>query len=199
MFRPAPFRTKIVPNFYPRADEMRQKYEDFFGTPHLDTASNFCLNFWHVKNSYLYLRAYASSIVGHDLYNDFTTHLARYARDEFQMRLTGAYLSIYVNGCHQTIHSDAENGVLGWTWSLTKWHQRTFAGGETMVAREHVFDQLEPRAPKGHTSYMEAFPQPFNQLLMFDDRVAHAINPVMGTMNPLEARVSVHGHMLHVD
>lgn len=195
MFQPAQFRSKIIPDFYPRAKELRRRYEDFFATPHLDTAANFCLNLWHVKDNYNYVRAYPHAILGHELYNDFTAHLSKYVRDEFGLQLSGAYLSIYCNSMYQSIHSDQMNGTYGFTFSLTRWTERKFTGGETMIARENVFDQLEPRGHKGHTSYMEPFPQHFNQLTLFDDRIAHAINPVHGTMDPLEARISIHGHV----
>jgi hypothetical protein len=51
------------------------------------------------------------------------------------------WLSLYVNGCGQTIHNDASAGQMGFVYSLTKWDERNFLGGETLLFRpEHYWE-----------------------------------------------------------
>jgi Rps23 Pro-64 3,4-dihydroxylase Tpa1-like proline 4-hydroxylase len=162
----------------------------------LHNNTHFVWNYWYVENHYLYLRAFAAGVIGHELYNDFTSYLAKYAREQLGMNtVTGAYLSLYVNGCHQTTHSDQMNGTYGYVWSLTKWDKRTFTGGETLIAKPGVFDQLEPRSHMGQGTYWDIYPSTFNQLLLFDDRVPHLVTPVSGQMDPKQGRCVLHGHI----
>ena len=194
-FRPPEFRRKVVSNFYPRADLMRLKFDMFFAEPYNVTLANFVLNYWYVKDLYLYIRAHPEYIVGPELAGDFLSFINAYAHEQFGMQASPPYLSIYVNSMYQSIHSDQRNGTYGYVFSLTDWNSRTFTGGETMLAREGAFEQLEPRDHRGRDTYMEAFPPVFNQLLLFDDRVAHCVNPILGGMDPLQGRVVIHGHI----
>lgn len=190
------FRTKIIPDFYPRANEMRQKYDDFFANAQQHNDRHQVWDMWFIESHYTYLRAQARHIVGDVLFNDFENHITKYARSIGLQGTTGSFLSIYVSGCHQTTHSDQLNGTYGWVFSLTHWASRTFTGGQTYVARAGAFDQLEPRDHRATTSYWECLEPHFGQLTLFDDRVAHMVPQITGTMDPLLARVVLHGHLI---
>jgi hypothetical protein len=148
-----------------------------------------------VENHYYYMRTNASNIIGHELYEDFRCHLQALAASLGLSTVSGSLISLYSNGCHQTVHSDCMNGTYGFVYSLTRWDTRNFTGGETLVAKEGAFDQLEPRAHKASTNYWDAFPAHFGQLLLFDDRIAHMVPMIQGTMRPLDARIVLHGHL----
>ena len=195
-FRAPAFRTRIFTNFYPRCDEMRDRYDGFFRDPHLHDASHQVWDFWHIPDHYCYLRAQAARIIGDDLFADFQSHVNQFARGLGLNGTTGSFLSIYVNGCFQTTHSDQLNGTYGWVYSLTRWDVRKFVGGETYVAKPGAFEELEPRMGRAATSYWECLEPCYGQLTLFDDRVAHMVPMIQGGMNPLEARVVLHGHLI---
>lgn len=44
-------------------------------------------------------------------------------------------------------------------------------------------------------SLYDDFMTHLNRLALFDDRMPHAVNAIHGTMNPLDARFALHGHM----
>jgi hypothetical protein len=104
-------------------------------------------------------------------------------------------LSVYVNGCKQNLHNDAENGQVAYVFSLSRWNERNFSGGETILMRAYdVESPAAARSAAGGSVYDKVAPQ-FNQLLVFDDRVVHGVAPVEGTMDPLRGRVVLHGHI----
>lgn len=57
-------------------------------------------------------------------------------------------------------------------------YESSLAGGRAM-AGQHFFETVAPE---------------FNQLLVFDDRIPHAVRQIMGGMDPREGRVVLHGH-----
>jgi hypothetical protein len=54
---------------------------------------------------------------------------------------------------------------------------------------------LEPRQFKVWRGYFYVIPPLFNQLLLFDDRLAHMVPVVQGTMNPVHGRLCLTGHV----
>ena len=195
MFIAPKFRTHAIPNFYHLAHALRAKYDEFFVNPYDQTiAKHGKLNLWHVDNLYAYLRADMRDIVGPHLFADFMLHMRNLATSLGYSQVADPFLSIYINGCHQALHSDMMNGSLAYVYSLTH-NDRKFTGGETLVAKENVFDNIIVREHRGMPSYMEVHPPIFNQLLLFDDRLAHMVPTIIGTMNPLDARVVIHGHI----
>jgi hypothetical protein len=108
--------------------------------------------------------------------------------------VTWPYLSLYVNGCRQNQHNDSLNGRFGFVFSLTKDERKT-TGGETLLWREiDYFGSLFHRPHAGEAFY-EAISPNFNRLLVFDDRLPHAVQGVEGVMDPLEGRFVLHGHI----
>jgi len=106
------------------------------------------------------------------------------------------YLSLYVNGCGQAIHNDALAGQMGYVYSITRWDERNFLGGETLLFHPVNYWETERIKTAGAgTSFYEKVPARFNQLLVFDDRVIHGVQPIQGTMDPLQGRVVLHGHL----
>jgi hypothetical protein len=110
-------------------------------------------------------------------------------------RLTPPQLALYVNGCRQGSHNDAENGRWAFVFSLTS-PDRRFAGGATHLYRPEPYWDTDrsARAAGGNALYDVVVPE-FNRLLVFDDRLIHAVEPVEGSLNPLEGRVVLHGHI----
>ena len=193
MFQDAPFRYRTLSHFSANASAMRQEIEGFFGTPQHNTPKHQCWDMWFVRDHYCYLRTEAANVVGHHV-DGFLNELRAYAKTLGFDTVSRPLMSLYINGMHQHCHSDAMNGSLGYVFSLTLWSTRTFLGGETTIAREGAFDNLD-RDHKGHSTYFDVVPAEFNQLLLFDDRVAHSVVPIQGTMNPLQGKIVLHGHI----
>lgn len=196
MFNNPDFRTRVIPSFYHRATEMRRKYEQFFANPSQATrGEHFKCNVWYVPKCYSYNRIHADDVLGIELYDDFQNYLRMFARQLGFHNVTGSLLSFYRSGDFQSTHSDMKNGSLAYVYSLTDWANRKFTGGETLVARPDIFDKLEPREHRSYQSYWEEYAAHFGQLLLFDDRLAHMVPTIQGTMDPLDARVVIHGHI----
>jgi hypothetical protein len=49
--------------------------------------------------------------------------------------------------------------------------------------------------PAAGTGLYDLVPPQFNRLILFDDRIPHAVQRVDGPMDPLEGRIVLHGHI----
>jgi len=188
----------VYDDFYPSAAMMRQKIDDHF-TESVAVRNPFSTrsiwNYWHIPDLYTYLRTEPRNIYP-EIHESFMEFLRNFAARKFGLVIPhNPYLSMYINGCGQTIHNDAKNGRLAYVFSLTRWKERHFHGGETLIYKlgEDAYKRsFDPNA--GHGFYDAIEPQ-FNRLAIFDDRAPHSVNPIQGTMNPLDARFVIHGHM----
>ncbi|WP_129782632.1 hypothetical protein [Peristeroidobacter soli] len=102
-------------------------------------------------------------------------------------------LHLMVNGCRLGLHSDFHNGVWGYVYSLTRWDRRKFSGGETLLLRDGV-PSYKRHHVHGEVLY-ELVPANFNQLLIFDDRIVHGTPVIEGSMDPVEGRIALVGHI----
>jgi len=192
------FRTRVITNFWPRADEARARYERFMGDPgaHSFQSQHQCWDYWYMPEIYCYLRTDAVKVLGGDLIDDFLTRLEALCDSELNgVSPRSPWLSLHLDGMRHEIHNDSCNGVYGYVYSLTR-NANSFSGGQTCVAREEVFDALEPRQPKAWQGYFEVIPPVYNQLTLFDDRLPHMVPVVQGSMNPLEGRLCLTGHLI---
>jgi hypothetical protein len=196
-FKPPLFRTKVVSDFWPRAEEARSRYESFMGDyrAHSFRSVHQCWDYWYVPHMYTYLRTDPAKAIGKDLVDDFVKHLAAFCAKELEGAIPlSPWLTLHLNGMRHELHNDSQNGTYGYVYSLTR-APEAFSGGETCVSREGAFDGLEPRRFKAWQGYFEVVPPLFNQLLLFDDRLAHMVPVVQGTMNPLHGRLCLTGHV----
>jgi len=145
---------------------------------------------------YSYLRTDPAKVLGRDLVDDFMGRLLALSVGELD-GVTPLYpwMSLHLNGMRHEIHNDSCNGTYAYIFSLTS-DARDFTGGETCVCKSGAFDQLEPRRNKAWQGFFEVIPPAFNQLLLMDDRLAHMVPVVQGTMNPANGRVCLTGHFV---
>jgi hypothetical protein len=79
--------------------------------------------------------------------------------------------------------------------SLTHWDRRRFSGGETLIlerpnGRPTLFrPQVVPIV-----GYKVVDPG-FNDLLVFDSRLAYGVEPLQGVMDPYDSRIVLYGHI----
>lgn len=152
-------------------------------------------NYWFVPELYSYLRTDADRVIARDHMDSFQNTLREWASNHLGMAVVSwPYLSLYVPGCRQGWHNDARNGRFAFVYSLTR-NERLTTGGETLVFHEgDPFRAHLMSAAAGRSLYETIEPR-FNRLVIFDDRLPHAVERVDGSMDPVEGRFVLHGHL----
>lgn len=188
----------ILDDFLPRADAvaMRRQINAHFAEPYRHTAERHQIwNYWYVPGQYTYLRTAPEKVIERALVARFVHALTVWA--EYMLGLghvTWPFLSLYVDGCEQRIHNDSTNGRFGFVYSLT-WDERKTRGGETIVFKEgDLFRRNMGRANAGQ-GLLDLIEPKFNRLTLFDDRMPHGVQRVEGSMDPVEGRFVLHGHI----
>ena len=196
----APIRAAflIVDDFLPQAvaQAMRAAIEAHFANPgrHLPE-THMIWNYWFVPGLYTYLRTQPERVFGAALAQAFQSRLTSWCVATLGLgRITWPYLSLYVDGCRQGLHNDATNGRFAFVYSLTK-NQRQSAGGETLVWHEDDYFATRLHQPNAGSGFYSTIPPRFNRLVVFDDRMPHAVQLVEGVMDPVEGRIALHGHI----
>jgi hypothetical protein len=191
----------VVDDFLPSAtaQEMRNAIEAHFGNQYQHSKKTHMVwNYWHVPGLYTYLRTLPEMVIGPALTEAFHATLFQWSSETLGMgAINSSYLSLYVSGCRQNQHNDSRNGRFGFVYFLTK-NSRKTVGGETLIWRED--DYFGTRMHRGGASeaFFQSVEPRFNRLLVFDDRIPHAVQIVEGNMDPLEGRIVLHGHLVEV-
>ena len=179
------------------AAEMRAAFEAHFADPYaMAPPQHFVWNYWHVPGRYTYLRSELPAVLGRELASRFMRHLETWSLLRYGLKPRAPWLSLYVNGCEQGLHNDAGNGRLAYVYSLTRWQERRFSGGETLLLRPEARSAERQTRPSSLGDLMEAVPADFNRLILFDDRLPHGVARLSGTMAPTEGRLVIHGHLV---
>jgi hypothetical protein len=175
---------------------MRRAIDEHFANPHLHRPETHQVwNYWFVPELYTYLRANPEKVLGHERATAFHGALRRWSIATLGMaNVTWPYLSLYVGGCRQGWHNDSLNGRFGFVYSLTRDLRRTI-GGETLVRRETDSFRANLAKPQAGRGFYEIVEPRFNRLLLFDDRLPHAVERIEGSMDPIEGRFVLHGHV----
>jgi hypothetical protein len=178
------------------AAEMRRDIDAHFAEPGAHRAEiHQVWNYWHVPELYTYLRTAPEKVIGRDRVDNFVAALQAWSTATLGMgNVTWPYLSLYVSGCRQALHNDAANGRFAFVYSLTRDRRRTI-GGETFVFREGEAFRTRLAESSAGRGFYEVVEPKFNRLVIFDDRLPHAVERVEGSMDPLEGRFVLHGHL----
>jgi hypothetical protein len=178
------------------AQALRGGIDRHFAEPHRHRQETHQIwNYWFVPDAYTYLRTAAERILPFDAMRDFTLALQNFAATRLGLtHVTRPLLSLYVNGCFQAFHNDSTNGRFAFVYSLTK-PQRSFTGGETLVWHEGDYFAEQFLKPLAATGLYQSIAPDFNRLVLFDDRMPHAVAPIFGRMDPAEGRLVMHGHI----
>lgn len=191
-------RFVVVDEFLPgdQSASMRADIDAHFADPSAHRAETHQVwNYWHVPGSYTYLRTTPEKVTALPKVEAFVSTLRDWARRTLGMTaVTWPYLSLYVPGCLQGLHNDSTNGRLGYVYSLTRNDRRTI-GGETMIVHERDLFRSRLDQPSAGVDLFDLVEPRFNRLTLFDDRVPHAVQRLDGSMDPLEGRFVLHGHI----
>ncbi len=188
----------VIDGFLPAdlALEMRRDIDSHFASPEGHRAETHQVwNYWFVPDSYTYLRTAPEKVIERVRIETFHKTLRDWSVARLGMaNVTWPYLSLYVSGCRQNWHNDSVNGRFGFVYSLTRDDRRTI-GGDTLVRHEiDPFRAHLARAGAGREFYRTIEPR-FNRLIVFDDRLPHSVERVDGSMDPVEGRFVLHGHL----
>jgi Rps23 Pro-64 3,4-dihydroxylase Tpa1-like proline 4-hydroxylase len=188
----------VIDDFLPPriAAALRDDLENHFHEPQAHRAETHQVwNYWFVPGLYTYLRTAPEKLIAAERVRGFVEALR--ARSMSTLGLAGVtwpFLSLYVDGCRQRLHNDSRNGRFGFVYSLTADSRRS-VGGETLVMYSGDALRGNLANPAAGESFYETIAPRFNRLILFDDRLPHAVSPVEGSMDPLDGRLVLHGHI----
>jgi hypothetical protein len=182
--------------FSPAAKLLRAEFDRRFENPRATRSDRFVWDFWHVPDQYTHLRTPAEHFFPRAALNAFLQDLGEFGRRNLGCTsITPPWLSYYVEGCEQKLHSDVPHGPWAFVFSLTP-EKRKFQGGETLLLRPEVLDywrSFSGARDRELTSFVERVAPRFNRLVVFDPRIPHGVTRVSGTLDPREARLVLHG------
>jgi hypothetical protein len=188
----------VCDDFLPHdlAAAMRQDIEAHFAKPGAHQPDTHQVwNYWHVPQLYTYLRTNCDKVIALDRMRRFMAGLTEWSAQTLGMGyVTWPYLSLYVGGCRQGLHNDSTNGRFAFVYSLTK-RDRATIGGDTIVFKESNAFRSRLTAPGAGITFYDRVAPVFNRLAVFDDRLPHAVERVEGSMDPVEGRFVLHGHI----
>ena len=190
-------RFVVTDDFLPdeQALALRADIDAHFSDPGNHNASHQVWNYWFVPGSYTYLRTTPEKVIARDKVERFVQALRDWsARNLGLANVTWPFLSLYVPGCVQGLHNDSTNGRLGFVYSLTRNDRKTI-GGENVIVHDRDLFRTSLDRPAAGIGLFDLVEPRFNRLTLFDDRIPHAVQRVDGSMDPLEGRFVLHGHI----
>jgi hypothetical protein len=188
---------QTIDQFYPGYQGMRETFVKRFENPLKANADRFCWDYWYVPNQYRLLRTPADQFFGKKLFQPFLDHLLAWGRENLGCQMIShPWLSLYLDGHYQALHSDVPHGPYSFVYSLTPWKNRTFTGGETILTRPLLLNYLaELTHDQSHEQkdFFERIEPIENRLTLFDPRYPHGVERVQGALELNQARVVIHG------
>lgn len=186
----------IENGFAPEATALREVFEEKFRDPRKGRNDRFVWDYWHVPDQYTLVRTPAAAFFPQKLFHTFLGRLGLWAQETLGCSsLTPPWLSYYVEGCEQKLHSDVPHGPWAYVFSLSP-RRRKFTGGETLILKPETLSywrNFEGSRDRELRSFVERVTPEFNRLVVFDPRFPHGVTPVSGTHDPREARLVIHG------
>jgi hypothetical protein len=190
-------RVRTVPEFFERASDLRRHFDERVGPTRERSENRYVWDYWHIPGQYTYFSTPALNVIPPSLVARFTQALRDWGLETLgSAHVTVPWLSFYIEGCRQELHSDVVQGSWAYVYSLTPWDERQFTGGETCIANEDLLDywrRFDPETSSELRHLIERVPAHFNQLCVFDARLPHGVSVVEGTRDPLLGRVALHG------
>lgn len=186
----------VQDGFYKQAKKLRAVFDEKFADPKKASSERFVWDFWHVPDQYTLLRTPADYFFPKKIYQDFLNHLGEWAQETLGCSaITPPWLSYYIEGCSQQLHSDVPHGPWAFVYSLSP-EKIKFQGGETLILKPQTLDywrNFQDAKDRELNSFVDRIVPKFNRLVVFDPRIPHGVTPVKGIIDPREARLVLHG------
>jgi len=186
----------VEDNFSRVAKPLRSAFDERFADPKAARSDRFVWDFWNVPDQYTLLRTPAEHFFPRQAYVSFLHELGLWASATLGCTaITPPWLSYYVEGCEQKLHSDVPHGPWAFVFSLSPPRPK-FKGGETLLLKPSVLSYwsgFTEARDRELGSFVERIAPRFNRLVVFDPRIPHGVTRVAGTMDPREARLVMHG------
>lgn len=186
----------IVDRFYDGATELRKVFEDRFNDGRSTSSERFVWDHWYVRDQYRLIRTPAFHYFPAKMYRRFHESLVNWGREVLGCHdISPPWLSYYVDGCRQNLHSDVPHGPWAYVYSLSP-KRVLYRGGETLILKPQTLRFWQSFAgdeDREVERYVEKIPSPFNRLTVFDPRLPHGVSEVRGVEDPCEARLVIHG------
>lgn len=182
--------------FAPEAPRLRAEFDARFRDPSQTQSSRFVWDYWHVPGQYTLLRTPAYHYFSPDLYAKFHERLVMWGRRHLGCwDISPPWLSCYVEGCRQELHSDVPHGAWAYVYSISP-QRPVYKGGETKILKPEVLSywrNFSTARDRERSSFVREVPAKFNRLTVFDPRLPHGVNEVRGTHDPRQGRLVIHG------
>jgi hypothetical protein len=185
-----------VDSFYPRAAELRSHFEERFADPRATRADRFIWEYWNVPGQYTQLRTPAYEFFPRDIYEKFHLWLLDWGRRNLGCHdVSPPWMSCYLDGHYQNMHSDYPHGPFAFVFSLSP-RKLPFKGGETLLIKQEVlsfWQNLDNLQAFEEGAVFKRIPSPFNRLTVFDPRMPHGVSRVQGAEGLTDGRLVIHG------
>jgi len=187
---------QIYPQFFPQAQQLRAEFDRQFADPRATDSKRFVWDYWYFENQYHLIRTPAFYYFTKKIYQNFHSHLVQWGRENLGCHdISPPWMSYYVDGCYQNLHSDVPHGPWAWVYSLTV-NPKEFLGGETLILKPEILNywsSFQDQHDREYNSFVDRLPSKFDQLIVFDPRFPHGVTEVKGTRDPQKARLVIHG------
>lgn len=178
------------------AKNLRSEFDSYFQNNKKAHVKRFVWDYWHIPDQYTLLRTPAYEYFNQKLYMKFHHELVLWGRRTLGCwDISPPWLSCYVEGCKQELHSDVPHGPWAFVYSLTP-QNRKFTGGETQILKPQVLNYWQNflgSQDRELSSFVDRIPSQFNQLIVFDPRYPHGVTEVRGIHDPALGRLVIHG------
>ena len=187
----------IADRFFAEAPQLRHFFANKYADPRAARGDRFVWDYWHVPGQYTHLRTPAAAYFPRQIFHRLQAALLKFGRENLGCaEISPPWLSLYVDGCEQRLHSDVPHGPWAFVFSLTEWNRRQFTGGETIMLRPQTLNywqSFSQQEEHEYDAFVESVPAKFNRLTVFDPRLPHGVSRVRGSQDPLHGRLVVHG------
>ena len=182
--------------FYPQYKNLRQEFENNFADAKSTHPKRFVWDFWYDENQYHLIRTPAYHYFSAKLYQHFHSYLVQWGRENLGCHdISPPWLSYYIDGCYQQLHSDVPHGPWAFVYSLTP-EKKEFRGGETLILKPETLNYWGNYGRSDRhefNNFVDIIPSLMNQLIVFDPRFPHGVTELKGTRDPSKGRLVLHG------
>ena len=181
------------------ARDLRAEFDRRFSDPLKTDAERFVWDYWYVPGQYRLLRTPAHAFFSQSLYDRLEDALVEFGERRLGCRgISPIWLSYYVDGCRQELHTDAPHGPWAFVYSLTHWEDRKFDGGETVLLNsslllDNYWGAFDPSRGLETPQLTKLIEPRFGRLSVFDPRIPHGVRIVEGVKDPIQSRIVLHG------